>query len=169
MDKEALMSLMKRSMMYRVMTDFNMQIEHLNKKLKDEKITHREISRLTGKADNSFNKSFNNNYKDMQISTFIRTAAATQQIIEETDIRLSQSKFFSSIFNDELLLYGQITNRLSDEDSLTLDLVIKDEEDVFRDLIQYWGIMSQKNKLAPEEIAVLEKINEILNDQEEVR
>lgn len=151
--------MIKKAAIYQLMTNFDDKI-----KSEEVQLTHRDLSDGTGRAATWFNNSFRN-VEDLQISSFLRIlAVANVSYTEKTKTEID-GVFLSDIFTSEVLETAFLINEVASEDynhPLALEFV-QSRKKIFQDLISYWGILSDNNKLDAAEDEVLKEIRTILN------
>ncbi|EIM05904.1 hypothetical protein A1A1_13822 [Planococcus antarcticus DSM 14505] len=153
----AIQKMVKKVLMYQVLTNFDAKIKD-----KDLQLTHRELSVRTGRAPSWFNNSFTG-LEDLQVSSFLRILAAASERSEEKTGREIDEAFLRDILTSEAIETANALNRLAVEDDNHLLSFIQSEETLFLNLISYWGILNEKNKLDSTEEETLNEIRSILN------
>ncbi|WP_341963678.1 hypothetical protein NM897_17200 (plasmid) [Planococcus maritimus] len=149
--------MIKRAVIYQLMTNFDEKL-----KTKEVQLTHRDLSEGTGRAETWFNNSFRNT-EDLQISSFLRIlAVANVSHKQKTDTEIDGA-FLSDIFTSDVLETASAINEVSMENDAHLPDFVRSEKKLFQDLISYWGILSDNNKLDAAEDEVLKEIRKILN------
>lgn len=149
--------MIKRAVIYQLMTNFDEKL-----KTKEVQLTHRDLSEGTGRAETWFNNSFRNT-EDLQISSFLRIlAVANVSHKQKTDTEIDGA-FLSDIFTSDVLETANAINEVAMENDAHLPDFVRSEKNLFQDLISYWGILSDNNKLDAAEDEVLKKIRKILN------
>lgn len=148
--------MIKKALMYQLLTNLDTKL-----KSKDIQLTHKQLSRDTGRNPSWFNSSFNQ-LEDIQISTFSRILAAVNERLKTSNKKEIDAVFLHDILTLKVINTANSLNRLADEEDHHLQAFIKDEEELFRDLISYWGILSEDKKLDPFEKEALKEIRTIL-------
>ena len=151
--------MIKKAAIYQLMTNFN-------EKLKSEKVqlTHRDLSDGTGRAETWFNNSFRN-VEDLQISSFLRILAVANMSYKEKTETEIDGAFLLDIFTSKVLETASLINDVAMENDahLLTPNFVQSKKKLFQDLISYWGILSDNNKLDAAEDEALKEIRTILN------
>lgn len=148
--------MIKKALMYQLLTNLDAKL-----KSKDIQLTHKQLSSDTGRNPSWFNSSFNQ-LEDIQISTFSRILAAVNERLKTSSKKEVDAVFLHDILTLKVINTANLLNRLADEEDHHLQAFIQDEEELFRDLISYWGILSEDKKLDLFEKEALKEIRTIL-------
>lgn len=149
--------MIKKVLIYQLLTNLDAKL-----KSKDLQLTHKQLSHDTGRHPSWFNSSFNE-LEDIQISTFFRILAAANERLKARTEKEIDAVFLHDILTLDAIHMANALNKLADEEDGHLLDFIEEEKKVFQDLISYWGILSDNNKLDATEDEILKEIRRILN------
>lgn len=119
-------------------------------------LNHSQLSKSISRPENWFNAVFNNN-EDITISSFIRILSVINENFD-----LNEYDIFH-FFDEKILKIATSMHALHDEDDTYLKQFIKNDLNIFTDLVSDWGIMLARNKLADIEKETLTEIDNFIN------
>ena len=157
MEARNLISLLKKGLVFKLLTDLDQQLSKAN-------IRHSDVSAAINNAPPWFNNVFNNN-EDIRMSSLIRVIA---YVTEQEGI--DRETFLNELFNTSLLDYARIINVTKDEvlpgvailEQKKLLEIIQEEKRLFVDLDSQWGYLQSKEKLNAEEASIREQIKQLI-------
>lgn len=156
LDKHVFLKLLKKSLLYRLMTNLDQRL------ISKTKLTHREISYRTGNSHSWFNDAYNNN-EDISISSFIKILSVIKSAIES--MKHPEVDFQHELINlidGSILKIASIIGELSDEEEHDIAYFIKSDEEFYREILVDWLSMKRKNKLNNIENRVVDQVEKIL-------
>lgn len=132
-------------------------MELLTSDLEKMKISHKEISRLAGRAEGAFNKTINRG-EDLKLSSFLRYWNAISKIAAKRNIQLN--KFEHYLADNEVTVCLELLGQIQEADFFEL-VKLEKHATFFKGIKVYIAILSKKNILTSNEVSLY---NEILKN-----
>lgn len=159
-DKEIFLKLLKKSLLYRLMTNLDRRL------ISKTRLTHREISYRTGNSHSWFNDAYNN-IEDISISSFIKVLSVIKPEIES--LKQPEVNFQNELINlldGSILKIASIIGELSDEEQQDIAYFIRSDQEFYREVLVDWITMKRKNKLNNAENRVVDQVENILEKRD---
>src|SRR5699024_3844271 len=149
--KDILAKMMKKALLYRLM---NILDDIVNK----SDLTHSDLSSRVGNAKNWFNDASNNN-EDIRISSFMRILS----VVDEVD-KVNLDKYtLKDFFDDKILKIAKLMRMLPDEHPDYVEDFIKNDLNIFIELLADWRSLEYRKKLTEIEQDTLTEINNLID------
>lgn len=142
--------LLKKALVYNLMVNVDMVLEH-------EGITHRDLSSRTGRAGNWFNDAKNNN-EDIQFSTLARIFAAIQPK-QEAGIDTNTTEMLKNVFSKKVFDVSEKLNNVMDGEGTPIQDIIQSDRDFYQDRIGDWASINSLGKLTEQEGLYVDQIS----------